>query len=110
MTRTNNTMVVSKTSVMSTAWAIFKKGTVTTFADALRKAWQAMKLKAAMTTQVVAFTFRKASGEIRKALGTLKAGAYDYTTKGTGHHSLTSVCYWDVEKHGFRSFSVGSLL
>ena len=74
----SNNVRVSKSMVMKAAWAILKRKDVGTIAEALRKAWQAMKIKAQMSVGVVEFTFRKANGEIRKAIGTLKGSAISY--------------------------------
>jgi len=102
---------VSKSMVMKAAWAILRKKDVANIAEALRKAWQAMKIKAQMSVGVAEFTFRKANGEIRKAIGTLKGSAINYEYKGTDRKPCYSaVSYWDLEKEAFRSFSIASLL
>ncbi len=107
----SNNVRVSKSMVMKAAWAILKKKDVGTIAEALRKAWQAMKIKAQMSVGVVEFTFRKANGEIRKAIGTLKGSAISYDYKGSERKPCYSaVAYWDIEKNAFRSFSIASLL
>ena len=107
----SNNVRVSKSMVMKAAWAILKNKDVPNIAEALRKAWQAMKIKAQMYVGVVEFTFRKANGEIRKAVGTLKGSAINYDYKNSDRKPCYSaVAYWDIEKNAFRSFSISSLL
>lgn len=102
---------INKSMVMKAAWMVLRKKEATSFAEALKKAWRAYKLKAQMALGVVSFTFRKTNGEIRKALGTLASNLYQYEYKGTGYSSPANcIRYWDVEKKAFRSFTAGSLI
>ena len=96
---------------MKAAWSIVKKAEVQTISEALKLAWKAIKLKAAMAKGVMEFTFRKANGEIRKAIGTLQPEFINYESKGTTRQPCSStVAYWDLERHAFRSFSIASLI
>lgn len=107
----NNSVRINKSMVMRAAWEVLRKHEAVTFAEALHKAWNAYKLKAKMALGVVKFVFKKTNGEIRNAVGTLAKNLYQYDYKGTGHKSpAATIRYWDVEKHAFRSFCVGSLL
>ncbi len=109
--KNNNSVKVNKSQLMKAAWEIVRKHKVATFAEALRKAWQAYKLKAQMALGVVRFTFRKANGEIRKAVGTLAKNMFSYEQKGAGRASHPStIAYWDLEKNAFRSFCADTLL
>ena len=102
---------ISKSLVMKAAWSIVKKAEVQTISEALKLAWKAIKLKAAMAKGVMEFTFRKANGEIRKAIGTLQPEFINYESKGTTRQPCYStVAYWDLERHAFRSFSIASLI
>lgn len=102
---------ISKSLVMKAAWSIVKKAEVQTISEALKLSWKAIKLKAAMAKGVMEFTFRKANGEIRKAIGTLQPEFINYESKGTTRQPCYStVAYWDLERHAFRSFSIASLI
>lgn len=102
---------ISKSLVMKAAWSVLKKSEVKNLSEALKAAWKAIKLKYQMASGVVTFKFRKTNGEIRKAVGTLKSGMFDYEAKGsTSKPSYSTVAYWDIEKDGFRSFRISSLL
>ncbi len=112
MNATNNNQVrINKSMVMKAAWMVFAKKEAGSFAEALKKAWKAYKLKAKMALGVVSFSFKKTNGELRKAVGTLARNLYQYDYKGTGYASPANcIRYWDVEKKAFRSFTVSSLL
>lgn len=104
-------MKVNKSKLFKIAHAIFRKGQVATWSQALSAAWKAIKVYTKMLYGNVEFTFRKVNGEIRKAIGTLHD--IDYVAKGTGNHSESNadvICFWDVEKNAFRSFKSVTLL
>ena len=101
----------NKSLVMKAAWSIFKKAEVSTISEAMKLAWKAVKLKIAMASGVVKFQYRKATGEIRTAIGTLKSGVVNYVPKGTTRKPCYStVAYWDIEKKAFRSFCISHLI
>lgn len=106
-----NPVRINKSMLMKAAWTVLRKKEAETISEALKKAWRAYKLKAKMSIGVVSFTFKKANGEIRKAVGTLASSLFNYEYKGTGNEGPTScIRYWDVEKKAFRSFKVASLM
>lgn len=109
-----NTIATPKfnlSALMHAAWTLIKAGKAASLSAALKAAWKAAKLKAALRTSVVTFQFRKADGSIRKAVGTLLKSAISYVPKGTGRKpNYSTVAYRDVEKNGYRSFSIASLL
>lgn len=79
------------------------------FADALRKAWVIIKLRARMKKQIVSFKFKKVDGSIREAKGTLMANMLP-EIKGTSNKVNHSVmAYFDVEANAFRSFKITNL-
>ncbi len=107
----NSNESANKSMVMKAAWSIFKKAEVGTLSEAMKLAWKAIKLKVAMAKGVVKFQYRKATGEVRTAIGTLKSGVVNYEPKGTNRKPCYStVAYWDIEKKGFRSFCISHLL
>ncbi len=96
---------------MKAAWSIVKKAEVGNISEALKLAWKAIKLKASMAKAVVTFKFRKSNGEIREAVGTLQSEYISYESKGTTRKPCYStVAYWDLERHAFRSFNIASLI
>lgn len=80
------------------------------FADALRKAWVIIKLRARMKKQIVSFKFKKVDGSIREAKGTLRADLLPEikVTSNKKNHSV--MAYFDVDAQVFRSFKVENLI
>lgn len=105
---------INKSQLFKMAHAMVRKAEVTTFADALRQAWKAMKVKAAMLVGQVEFSYRKTTGEIRKAVGTLfninYTPAVPVAGKPRRERPADVVCYFDVEKNAFRSFCAYNLI
>jgi hypothetical protein len=100
-----------KKELFNIAWSFIKDGIFTKFADALRAAWNKMKLTAALKKGVAYFTFRKVDGTQRKAIGTLNNTNFQYENKGSDRKTNSAnVCYWDVEARGFRSFRIENFL
>ena len=95
--------------IMSSAWAIFRKGLLT-FSQSLKQSWKAFKLKKRMLSGVVDFTFKKSKDNtIRTAKGTLKD--VQDKIKGTERKNNLSIqVYFDLEKNAFRSFTKANLL
>lgn len=52
--------------------------------EAMKVTWANYKLKQAMKQKIVSFYFRKVSGEIRQAFGTLEDSTIAGSVKGTG--------------------------
>lgn len=94
-----------KSQLMKSAWAI--RQNFKTFAEALVQSWKAYKLKAKMKTNNVAFQFRKVSGEIRNAVGTLNIS---YEAKGGSTKNYGVINYYDCESLGWRSFKIENLV
>ena len=105
---------INKSQLMKMAHTMLRKAEVANLSEALRKAWKAMKLHAAMFVGQVRFSFRKVSGEIRQAVGTLCNINYTPKTPANGkprkERPADVVCYFDVEKNAFRSFCAVNLI
>lgn len=104
-------MKVNKSKLFKIAHAILRKEQVNSWSQALKAAWKAMKVYTNMLVGNVEFSFKKVNGEIRKAVGTLCN--VDYVAKGSGRDTeknIDVICFWDVEKHAFRSFKSVTLL
>lgn len=96
-----------KTLVFKTAWQL--RQSFKSFSDALRHAWALIKLKHAMLTGVVEFTYKKVDGSIRNAVGTLQAPHVNYEFKGK-ESSLKTFAYYDIEQGAFRCFKIENLI
>ena len=81
-----------------------------TMSEALKCAWLNMKLKMQMKQKIVRFYYRKVSGEIREAFGSLQENLLP-ETKGTGRKTNdTLFTYFDTERGEYRSFKRANLL
>ena len=92
--------------------------------EAFRRAHLARELVVALGQGVVTFEYEKKNGDLREAMGTLRWGI-DPTTPTRppqGEDSVTpprrrrrepdslNFTYWDLEKHGFRTFSAARIV
>lgn len=97
---------MNKSKLFKAAWAI--RNQFDSFGEALKQAWKLFKLKAQMITGNVKFQYRKVSGEIRNAVGTLSVS---YESKGTGKQMPTdSFLYFDCDVLGWRSCKIQNIL
>lgn len=89
-------------SVFTLAWSFIRKyGCPMRYA--LKKAWDNIKLSAAMRKGVVTFFFEKTDGTVRHAYGTLANGLVP-ATKGDGKGNAMVQTYYDVDRQAWRSF------
>lgn len=97
--------------VMKYAHQLFK-ATKIAWRICMLKAWQLYKLAKAMRLGVVSFSYRKADGTIRRALGTLKDLPSGATSGGkrVTKPSYKTLAYFDTEKQSFRCFKVENLI
>ena len=95
--------------VMQMAWSFVRKNGYS-MSEAMKVAWANYKLKQAMKNKIVKFYYRKVSGEIREAFGSLQDKLLP-STSGTGRKpNETLFIYFDTEKGGYRSFKKANLI
>lgn len=96
-------------SIMLLAWQFVRKNGYT-MSEAMKVAWANYKLKQAMKNKIVRFYYRKVSGEVREAFGSLQDKLLP-PTQGTGKKANdTLFTYFDTEKGEYRSFKKANLL
>lgn len=96
-------------SIMLLAWQFVRKNGYT-MSEAMKVAWANYKLKQAMKNKIVRFYYRKVSGEVREAFGSLQDKLLP-PTQGTGRKvNDTLFTYFDTEKGEYRSFKKANLL
>ncbi len=97
--------------IFQNAWAMLRKGLFSCFSSALKAAWSKFKLVRSLRNGIAYFSFRKASGELREAIGTLAGNNYHYERKGAySANKPELVKFWDVQKRAFRSCRVDRLV
>lgn len=100
-----------KSQLFETAWFYLKKGIYLTFSECLKAAWKAYKVVKKLKKGVTTFSFRKVTGEIREATGTLNGDLFEYNSKGTRQESKPdAIKYFDIEKQDWRMFRIERLL
>ncbi len=98
-------------TIFSNAWYYMKKGIYATFSECLKASWRAYKTVKALKNGIVSFSYRKATGAIRTATGTLNGSLYAFTGKGVRTESKPdAIKYYDTEKDGWRMFRIERLL
>lgn len=100
-----------RSEVLSLAWTIRRQNSGLTWSECQKAAWNSVRLRAALYTGVVGFSYTKENGEVRQAVGTLNTNLYRYESKGVGSPANPMVVkYYDVEAAGFRSCRVDRIL
>lgn len=98
-----------KVSIFKTAWTYLKSGLISTMSAALKMAWNRYKLLSKLRTGIAAFTFIKADGTVRDAVGTLKLKT-SHTATTEKKVNLEIVKYFDTMANGWRSLRLDSLI
>lgn len=96
-------------NVMKLAWQMVRKNGYT-MSEALKVAWLNMKLKMQMKNKIVRFYYRKVSGEIREAFGSLQEKLVPETKESGRKPNNTLFTYYDTERESWRSFKRANLL
>lgn len=95
--------------ILNLAWQFVKKNGYT-MSEAMKVAWANYKLKQAMKNKIVRFYYRKVSGEVREAFGSLREKLLPETKENGRKPNDTLFTYFDTEKGEYRSFKKANLL
>ncbi|MCM0314250.1 SH3 beta-barrel fold-containing protein [Bacteroides fragilis] len=95
--------------IMNLAWQMVKRNGYT-MSEALKIAWMNMKLKMQMKKKIVRFYYRKVSGEVREAFGSLQESLLPETKESGRKPNDTLFTYYDTERESWRSFKRANLL
>ena len=97
--------------VMKYAWQLFRS-TRQAWKVCMKKAWNLYRLAKAMRNGEVGFSYLKADGTLRAAVGTLRNVPVGVTLRGKKmtKPSYKTFVYFDVEKNAFRCFKIENLL
>lgn len=95
--------------ILNLAWQFVRKNGYT-MSEAMKCAWANYKLKQAMKNKIVRFYYRKVSGEIREAFGSLQDKLLPETKESGRKPNDTLFTYFDTEKGEYRSFKRANLI
>nr|WP_320060049.1 SH3 beta-barrel fold-containing protein [uncultured Bacteroides sp.] len=95
--------------LMNQSWMLVKVYGFS-MADAMKQAWQVLKLKAALKKGIVKFYYQKLDGTIRTAWGTLKDGLVPETKNTERKKNESLITYYDNEKASYRSFKIANFI
>lgn len=95
--------------ILNLAWQFVRKNGYS-MSEAMKVAWANYKLKQAMKNRIVRFYYRKVSGEVREAFGSLQDKLLP-PTQGMGKKAnKTLFTYYDTARESWRSFKKANLL
>ena len=98
-------------TIMQDAWSFFNGDLFKSFGDALKAAWAKYKLVQSLINGIAYFSFIKADGSRRNAIGTNRSGNYQYESKGsTSKQNAAQIKYYDLEKRAYRSLNISGLV
>lgn len=108
-----STVKYNRSQILKNAYSLKVEKNIT-FGEAQRQAWATAKaeaLKAVLQMGVVEFTFIKADGTLRRAIGTMNTELFEPLFKTDAHSQKEitytgTVVYWDLEVKGWRSTRV----
>lgn len=105
----STTLKNSMREILNLAWQFVRKNGYT-MSEALKVAWANYKLKQAMKNKIVRFYYRKVSGEIREAFGSLQDKLLPETKESGRKSNDTLFTYFDTERESWRSFKKANLI
>lgn len=81
-----------------------------TLSEALKKAWMNAKLLISMKKRVCHFFYKKISGEVREAYGTMMDRVIEGKVNGNGKRGKDCFTYYDTAADGFRCFKTYNII
>lgn len=104
------TYPINKSDLFRLAHVFHKLNFAPSLGPCLQMAWAKFKLIRDLKSGIAYFSFIKANGERREAIGTLREGNFNYSPKGADRRENPNlISYWDIEKQAFRSCDVRRL-
>lgn len=102
---------MNRSQILTAAHKVRKANPALSWGECQKQAWAAYRLKEAMQSGIVEFSFIKSDKPVRTAKGTLNGDLFQYESKGAS--VLTSpdvIRYFDTEANGWRSFRIERLI
>lgn len=101
---------MNRSEVLTLAWSIRKTSNLP-WGQCQAAAWKAARLRSALRSGPVSFSFQKDDGTTRQATGTLSRDLFTYESKGGPvKENPLLLKYFDLEKQAFRSCRIDRIL
>ena len=95
--------------IMRTAWFLEKNNGFTK-SEGLKQSWLIFQIRAKLTAGPTTFSYRKADGSVRKAVGTFPSKSFaDKSFEGPSGIKKSQL-YYDIEVDDWRQFRIANLL
>lgn len=102
---------MNRSQILSASWKVRKANPTLSWGECQKQAWSAYRLKEAMQSSVVEFSFIKSDNSVRVAKGTLNGDLFQYEAKGASVPTSPDVIrYFDMGVGQWRSFRVERLI
>jgi WYL_2, Sm-like SH3 beta-barrel fold len=98
---------MNRSQIVTAAHKVRKANPTLSWGECQKQAWSAYRVKEAMQSGIVEFSFIKADKSVRTAKGTLNGDLFQYEAKGANSPSSPDVIrYFDMGVNEWRSFRV----
>lgn len=102
---------MNRSQILTAAHKVRKANPTLSWGECQKQAWAAYRLKEAMQSSIVEFSFIKSDQSVRTAKGTLNGDLFQYEAKGEGVSSSPDVIrYFDMGVGEWRSFRIERLI
>jgi WYL_2, Sm-like SH3 beta-barrel fold len=103
---------MNRSTIITAAWKVRKANPTLTWGECQKQAWASYRVKDAMQSGIVEFSFIKVSdGSVRTAKGTLNGDLFKYESKGANVPASPDVIrYFDLDADAWRSFRIERLI
>ena len=102
---------MNRSQILTAAHKVRKANPGLSWGECQKQAWAAYRLKEAMQSSIVEFSFIKSDSSVRLAKGTLNGDLFQCESKGAGVSTSPDVIrYFDTEANGWRSFRIERLI
>lgn len=102
---------MNRSQILSASWKVRKANPALSWGECQKQTWSAYRLKEAMQSSIVEFSFIKSDQSVRVAKGTLNGELFQYEAKGASVPSSPDVIrYFDMGVGQWRSFRVERLI
>lgn len=102
---------MNRSQILTAAHKVRKANPGLSWGECQKQAWAAYRLKEAMQSGIVEFSFIKSDKSVRTAKGTLNGDLFQCESKGASASTSPDVIrYFDTEVNGWRALRIERLI